>query len=68
MLDETKLKEGKLNEAGLKNIGALKKLIDNQVVNYDFVYYQMEYDCDIPILTLSEGQSILPVSLDGSLI
>lgn len=62
VLDETKLSAGKLNEAGVRSVGAISNIIKHQKVNYDFNYYQMEYECDIPILILSEGKSLLPVS------
>lgn len=62
ILDETRLQPGKLNESGCRGIAAISHTIKNQKVNYDFNYYQMEYDCDIPFLVLSEGKSLLPVS------
>lgn len=62
ILDETKLTAGKLNSAAVKSVSALTKIINHQIVEYDFNFYQMEYNCDIPVLILSEGKSMLPVS------
>jgi hypothetical protein len=61
VLDETKLSAGKLNEAGINGVKALANAIKNQKTLYDFTYYQIEFDCDIPFLILSEGKSMLPV-------
>lgn len=60
VLDETKLSPGKLNEAGLSNIKALSSCIKNQSLHYDFKFYPLEFDCDIPFLILSEGKSMIP--------
>jgi hypothetical protein len=60
VLDETKLSAGKLNEAGINGVKALANAIKNQKTLYDFTYYQIEFDCDIPFLILSEGKSMLP--------
>lgn len=55
------METGKLNASGVRSITALSNVIKNQKAMYDFNYYQMEFDCDIPILILSEGKSLLPV-------
>lgn len=60
VLDETKLSPGKLNEAGLSNIKALSSCIKHQSLHYDFKFYPLEFDCDIPFLILSEGKSMIP--------
>lgn len=60
ILDETKLQPGQLNSSGCSGISALAQTIKSQRVNYDFNYYKMEFDCDIPVLILSEGTSLLP--------
>ncbi|XP_044268941.1 mini-chromosome maintenance complex-binding protein [Tribolium madens] len=60
VLDETKLTPGKLNQSGVTGVRALSNTIKNQKIMYDFTYYQLEYDCDIPFLVLSEGKSMLP--------
>lgn len=63
VLDETKLQPGKLDESGCRAIAALSSMIKNQKVTYDFNYYQMDFDCDIPVLVLSEGKSLLSVRI-----
>ncbi|XP_018333408.1 mini-chromosome maintenance complex-binding protein isoform X2 [Agrilus planipennis] len=60
VVDETLLTTGQLNSTGVHNVRALSNVIRNQKTEYDFVYYQMEYECDIPILILSEEKSLLP--------
>ncbi|XP_060535093.1 mini-chromosome maintenance complex-binding protein [Cylas formicarius] len=60
VLDETKLMEGKLNASGIHSVKAIAEAIKNQRVIYDFNFYPLEYDCDIPFLIFSEGKSMLP--------
>ncbi|CAH1170646.1 unnamed protein product [Phaedon cochleariae] len=59
VLDETKLNPGKLNTAGINNVKTIIEAIKNQKVAYDFNYYPLEFDCDIPFLIFSEGKSML---------
>lgn len=66
VLDETRMETGRLNASGVKSIAAISNVIKNQKACYDFNYYQMEFDCNIPVLILSEGKSLLPVS-DGNI-
>lgn len=62
ILDETKLKAGKLNASGVQAVGALAKAMQSQVVCYDFGFNAtQEFNCDIPFLIFSEGKSMLPV-------
>lgn len=61
ILDETKLSAGKLNSAGVNSVKAIASAIKNQKVTYDFDYYPLEFDCDIPFLILSEGKSMINV-------
>ncbi|XP_059050680.1 mini-chromosome maintenance complex-binding protein isoform X1 [Achroia grisella] len=60
VLDETKMEQGTLDATGVGNITALGNMIQNQRVEYDFKYYKMDFDSDIPVLILSEGKSLLP--------
>ncbi|XP_037975058.2 mini-chromosome maintenance complex-binding protein [Plutella xylostella] len=60
VLDETKMEQGRLDATGVNNIAALGNLIQTQKVQYDFKYYKMDFDCDVCILILSEGKSLLP--------
>ncbi|KAG9341040.1 hypothetical protein JZ751_019794 [Albula glossodonta] len=59
-LDETKLEQGQLDSAGVRNITALGNLISWQKVDYDFSFHQMEFPCNINVLIASEGRSLLP--------
>ncbi|GJQ77155.1 hypothetical protein Trydic_g14833 [Trypoxylus dichotomus] len=60
VLDEMKLSNGRLNESGVKAVSTIKNLIKCQKIPYDFTYFTMEFDCDIPLLILSEGKSLFP--------
>ncbi|XP_042357598.1 mini-chromosome maintenance complex-binding protein [Plectropomus leopardus] len=59
-LDETKLEQGQLDTTGVRNVTALGNLISWQKVDYDFNYHQMEFPCNINVLIVSEGRSLLP--------
>ncbi|KAL7877885.1 hypothetical protein SRHO_G00045280 [Serrasalmus rhombeus] len=59
-LDETQLEQGQLDATGVRNITALGNLISWQKVDYDFNYHQMEFPCNINVLIVSEGRSLLP--------
>lgn len=59
VLDETKLSPGQLNSSGISSVRALKEVIQHQKLTYDFNYYKLDFDCDIPFLILSEGKSLL---------
>ncbi|KAF3842359.1 hypothetical protein F7725_024310 [Dissostichus mawsoni] len=59
-LDEIQLEQGQLDTTGVHNITALGNLISWQKVDYDFNYHQMEFPCNINVLTASEGRSLLP--------
>lgn len=50
---------------GVRNITALGNLISWQKVDYDFNYHQMEFPCNINVLIMSEGRSLLPVRTAG---
>ncbi|XP_018566587.1 mini-chromosome maintenance complex-binding protein [Anoplophora glabripennis] len=63
VLDETKLRAGKLNSAGVNSVKAIARAVKNQKVTYDFNYYPLEFDCDIPFLILSEGKSLINVDV-----
>ncbi|KAL5236097.1 hypothetical protein ACI65C_003507 [Semiaphis heraclei] len=64
VLDETDLQPGNLDSKGLLNFEALKNIISNQQMKYDFTYYGMDYETEIPTLTLSIGKSLLPCDID----
>ncbi|XP_052862664.1 mini-chromosome maintenance complex-binding protein [Anopheles cruzii] len=60
VLDETRLQAGKLEAAGVEAVQHVARLIKNQRLKYDFQYYQLEFNTDVPVLILSEGRSMLP--------
>lgn len=64
ILDETRLHSGKLEEMGVKAVSNIAYLINNQTIKYDFKFYEIDYDVDIPVLILSEGKSMLPVNFN----
>ncbi|KAG1713221.1 hypothetical protein DVH05_000941 [Phytophthora capsici] len=63
LVDETALTAGQLNEQGVKNVAALQSLIDKMLLPYDFHYYNMDFPQDVAVVTVSEGKSILPVTV-----
>ena len=52
---------------GVRNMAALGNVINWQKVDYDFNFHQQPFHTDILTLVLSEGKSILKVSLCKSL-
>ncbi|POM62085.1 hypothetical protein PHPALM_28796 [Phytophthora palmivora] len=63
LVNETALTAGQLNDQGVKNIAALQSLIDKMLLPYDFQYYNMDFPQDVAVVTVSEGKSILPVTV-----
>lgn len=61
VVDETRLETGRLDQVGVLNVQELANVIKAQRIHYDFKFYQMDYDTDIPVLVFSEGKSLLPV-------
>ncbi|XP_049539351.1 mini-chromosome maintenance complex-binding protein [Anopheles darlingi] len=60
VLDETRLQPGKLEAAGVEAVRHVAHLINDQQLKYDFKFYQLEFNADVPVLVLSEGRSMLP--------
>ncbi|KAG1653796.1 Mini-chromosome maintenance complex-binding protein [Nymphon striatum] len=60
VVDELALTAGQLDSKGVQNVTALGSLIMWQKVEYDFNFHKMDYSCDIPVLIISEGKSMLP--------
>lgn len=63
LVNETTLSAGQLNDQGVKNVGALQSLVDKMLLPYDFQYYSMDFPQDVAVISVSEGKSILPVSV-----
>ncbi|GFN89275.1 CAMP-responsive element-binding protein 3-like protein 4 [Plakobranchus ocellatus] len=60
VVDETALEQGQLNPQGVSNVKALADVIKWQRVDYDFQWHPIPVHSDINVLTLSEGESLLP--------
>ncbi|OAD57260.1 Mini-chromosome maintenance complex-binding protein, partial [Eufriesea mexicana] len=60
VIDETGLTTGKMTQIGRENYNAICDLVNFQKVTYDFTFYKMEYETDIPVLILSEAKSFIP--------
>ncbi|XP_070148718.1 mini-chromosome maintenance complex-binding protein [Polyergus mexicanus] len=60
VLDETGLTTGELSITGKQNYKTLSDLLMFQKLTYDFKYYTMEYETDIPILIFSDVKSFIP--------
>ena len=53
LVDEINMNEGKLIENGIKNIGAIKSLVDFQLLAYEYPYNKIEINHDIEILIIT---------------
>ncbi|KEI41059.1 uncharacterized protein L969DRAFT_93568 [Mixia osmundae IAM 14324] len=62
LIDERALHEGKLNEAGLKNVQAVTRAISDQKLSYIFPFSSFDLDIDLNFLVLSIGKSFLQIS------
>lgn len=62
VLDETAMKAGNLIDQGVKNLQAIHELIKSQSLQYDFQFYPLQFHTNIPVVTFSEGKSLLPVN------
>lgn len=62
VLDETKLAAGKLESHGIESVMHISNLIRKQQLNVNFKFYTIDYNANIPVLILSEGKSMFPVS------
>lgn len=68
IVDETKLIPGQVTANGKNNYKAITDLIKFQKINYDFKYYTIEYETDIPVLILSQVKSFIPCAMQIPLI
>ncbi|XP_014478288.1 PREDICTED: mini-chromosome maintenance complex-binding protein [Dinoponera quadriceps] len=60
VLDETGLTAGELTMTGKENYKALSDLLMFQKLKYDFQYYSMDYETDLPMLIFSDVKSFIP--------
>jgi len=58
VIDETLLNEGKLDKIGLLNIEALKTLINEQKVFYDFEYHSIPFNTNCSVIILSKTRPL----------
>ena len=63
VVDETVMKEGQIKGNGVANIKALATLIEQQLVEYDFQYYQSNFPINANVIVLSEGRSMFKNTL-----
>ena len=63
IINETSMDEGQLNNQGCLNVMALQKLFRQQEIQYDFGYYSVDYNANLPLLVLSEGKSMFDVDI-----
>lgn len=63
LVDESALGEGTLKDAGVRNVHALTKVINEQTLGYVFPFSSFEFETDLKVIVLSRGKSLLPVGL-----
>lgn len=61
IVNEMAMGPGQLGERGVANLTALGGVVQWQKVKYDFKYHTQEFECNLPVLILSEGKSIVNV-------
>lgn len=61
IIDETSLTPGQISALGKKNYAAIAQVLSFQTLAYDFNFYPVEYETDIPMLIFSHVKSFLPV-------
>eukprot|EP00058_Branchiostoma_floridae_P018219 XP_002603708.1 hypothetical protein BRAFLDRAFT_126888 [Branchiostoma floridae] len=59
VLDETQLEPGQLQTTGVLNVQALGTAVQWQKVDYDFDFHKTEFPCNLRMLLLSEGRSLI---------
>ncbi|OAV95796.1 hypothetical protein PTTG_02998 [Puccinia triticina 1-1 BBBD Race 1] len=55
LIDSRSMSEGQLNSMGIKNLEALKKVVNDGKLMYSFPYSTFDFDVEIGMITLSEG-------------
>lgn len=64
ILDETNITEKEIKGKEVENLMILKRLIKDQIIAYDFGYYPLEFQVDIPILSCSKKKSVFDELFD----
>lgn len=60
VLDESKI-TGKLKTREQRIVSALSNITKSQIISCCCRFYNLDYECDIPVLAISEGRSLIPV-------
>ncbi|KAI3623203.1 hypothetical protein CBS14141_003986 [Malassezia furfur] len=63
VVDEVCLGEGKLQDAGVRNVRALANVLQNHTLTYQFPFSELELDTDLNVVVVSTGKSLLPVDV-----
>jgi len=59
VLDETKLTEGQITNAGLQALTALRELVTSQILNCDFQVQNIKVPLEVSSIVVSNGRSIV---------
>ncbi|KAL8292985.1 hypothetical protein RQP46_000679 [Phenoliferia psychrophenolica] len=62
LVDTRGIGEGKLEDAGVRNLQHLTTTIATQKLAYEFPYSSFELDTDLGFVILSEGKALIPLS------
>ncbi|GAB5593021.1 hypothetical protein Unana1_07921 [Umbelopsis nana] len=60
LVDETVLKEGTLKDQGVKNMRALNKAIQQQLLGYAYPFHEFDLSIDLGFIVLSRAKSMFP--------
>lgn len=63
LIDETQMKEGKIDKNGVDNIKAIATLIEEQNINYNFQFYQQDMPTNVSVLIVGDGRSMFKNSI-----
>ena len=60
LINECSLTPGKLSEQATRNVQSLIDLTVHQTVSFDFGGHHVQIPCDVPVISVSHGNSVLP--------
>ncbi|PWY99761.1 hypothetical protein BCV70DRAFT_206752 [Testicularia cyperi] len=63
VINEGGMREGQLQDAGIRNIRALSFVLESHKLPYAFPYSEFEFDTDLNAVILSQGKSFLPFDI-----
>jgi len=61
LIDQTGLMGGQLPTIGVLNVNAITKVVQQQMLDYDFQFYQQPFNVNLRTLVMSDGKSLFPV-------